>query len=113
MGGLEEQASIAKKPTGLPAASLELSCWHAVWALTILTSGFGFPIDTRNIYWNTTWGRMVDWPQGQAIYETSFSPYLVKSGKTQPYSVAAAASEGRTVTVTDAAQLAASQAQAE
>jgi len=77
MGMQQQQSAVTGKDIGTLQAKLELSCWMGAWILELLTSGLGFPINTRNIIW----GQDIDWTLGQALYEINFFPYVVDAAE--------------------------------
>lgn len=72
---IQEQSAATSWEIGTPRAKLELNCWMGTWLLEFLTSGLGFPKDTRNI----KWGPDIDWTHGQALYEVNFFPFVISA----------------------------------
>lgn len=71
-------------------------CWRLVWTLTLLTDGFGFPLDSKNIEVRPD---CCDTAMGHAVYEANYFPYRVTQSSYQPKDmslVAMAASSGWT-----------------
>eukprot|EP00931_Biecheleriopsis_adriatica_P106073 TRINITY_DN8058_c0_g1_i2.p1 TRINITY_DN8058_c0_g1~~TRINITY_DN8058_c0_g1_i2.p1 ORF type:complete len:535 (+),score=105.39 TRINITY_DN8058_c0_g1_i2:59-1606(+) len=75
----KEKAAAAGFALNTDGGWLELSCWLGCWVLEFLTSGLGFPIDTRNVHW----GPDIDWTRGQAMYEINFFPFVIDKQGTE------------------------------
>lgn len=76
---LPELAVANNETLGTPKAKLEFGCWLGTFIYELLTYGFGFSDDTRQLH-------IIDhdagWAQGQAIYEVNFFPYMVVANST-------------------------------
>lgn len=68
-------------------------CWMATWAVTLLSHGYQFPMNTTSLSWHKhDWGGAADWALGRMIYEiNSFPVWELEGG--EPVLLAEAASQ--------------------